>query len=57
MTVGDVEALIVEPSEFSQPCPNAVCPVPPLPTESVPLIVERVVVAVHVGMPLRYAST
>ena len=36
---------------------NDVCPVPPFPKESVPFIVERVVVATHVGTPETSAST
>ena len=35
----------------SQPCPNDVWPVPPLATDKVPVIVERVDVATHPGMP------
>ena len=57
MTVGEVEAEMVVPSELSQPCPKDVCPVPPFATESVPEMVESVVVATQVGTPSRYART
>ena len=57
MTVGEVEAEMVVPSELSQPCPNDVCPVPPLVTASVPEIFASVVVATQVGTPSRYART
>jgi len=35
----------------SQPCPKDVCPVPPLATDRVPVMVESVVVATQAGIP------
>jgi hypothetical protein len=55
--VGDEDAPIDVPSEYSHPCPKDVCPVPPFATESVPEMVESVVVATQVGTPSRYART
>ena len=41
----------------NHPCPNDVCPVPPLDTARVPEIFARVVVACQVGIPFTRAST
>ncbi len=49
--VGEVEALIVVPSELSQPWEKTVCPVPPFDTGSVPEMVASVVVATQVDCP------
>jgi hypothetical protein len=56
-TVGDVDDVMVVPSEESQPWPKEVCPVPPLETARVPLMLASVVVATQVGTPSRYART
>jgi hypothetical protein len=50
-TVGEVEAEMVVPSELSQPWEKTVCPVPPLLTARVPLMLESVVVATHDDCP------
>jgi hypothetical protein len=46
-----------EPSEYIQPWPKDVAPVPPFDTASVPVIFESVVVATQVGTPSKYART
>ena len=56
-TVGEVEADKVVPSELSQPCPNEVCPVPPLATARVPVMLDKVEVASQVGTPADKAKT
>ena len=55
--MGEVEEVIVVPSEESHPCPKEVCPVPPFATESVPVIVERVEVATQPGTPFTEPRT
>ena len=57
MTVGLVEEVRVVPSEWSQPWPKEVWPVPPLATAKVPVMVERVEVASQVGTPADKAKT
>ena len=57
MTVGEVLEVKVAPSELSQPWPKEVWPVPPLATESVPVMSDKVVVAVQVGTPFKRART
>ena len=59
MTVGEVEEFkaVVPPLEYSQPWPKELAPVPPLSTVRVPVMVERVVVAIQVGIPPDKART
>ena len=55
--MGEVEEVIVVPSDESHPCPKEVCPVPPFPTERVPVMVERVDVATQPGIPFTEPRT
>ena len=55
--VAKVVSAPVPPFDPMSPYGKVVAPVPPFATPSVPLIVERVVEATHVGIPFATAST